>query len=122
MSDSLENVVIVGGGPVGATLALLLARQGVAATVLEARKQGVAYSESRALALSYGSKRILEKLGIWGVLVKSATAINTIHVSQKGSLGRSILQASDYKQEALGYVLSYGALSEALDILLANEP
>jgi 2-octaprenyl-6-methoxyphenol hydroxylase len=121
MSDILENIVIVGGGPVGATLSLLLAKQGVAVTVLEARKQSAAYKESRALALSYGSKRILEKLGVWGSLAKSATAINAIHVSQKGSLGRSKLQASDYKQEALGYVLSYGALSEALDIALASQ-
>ncbi|MDO9205315.1 FAD-dependent oxidoreductase, partial [Methylotenera sp.] len=65
-----EPVIIVGGGPVGATLALLLAKQGIATTVLEARKQGAAYSESRALALSYGSKRILEKLGVWAGLVQ----------------------------------------------------
>ncbi|MDP2071204.1 MAG: FAD-dependent monooxygenase [Methylotenera sp.] len=116
-----EPVIIVGGGPVGATLALLLAKQGIATTVLEARKQGAAYSESRALALSYGSKRILEKLGVWAGLVQYATAINTIHVSQKGSLGRSLLRANDYKQEALGYVLSYGALSAALDDALAKE-
>lgn len=121
MSEILENIVIVGGGPVGATLALLLAKQGIAVTVLEARKQGAAYGESRALALSYGSKRILEKLGVWNNLAKSATAINTIHVSQKGSLGRSLLKATEYKQEALGYVLSYGALTAALDELLAKE-
>ena len=121
MSEILNNIVIVGGGPVGATLALLLAKHGIAVTVLEARKQGAAYSESRALALSYGSRRILEKLGVWSGLAKSATAINTIHVSQKGSLGRSKLLASDYQLEALGYVLSYGALSEALDLALANE-
>lgn len=117
-----EAIIIVGGGPVGATLALLLAKQGIAVTVLEAGKQGAAYDESRALALSYGSRRILEKLGVWETLAISATAINTIHVSQKGSIGRSQLHASDYQQEALGYVLSYGALSEALDQALSKQP
>lgn len=115
-----EPIVIVGGGPVGATLALLLAKQDVAVTILEARKQGAAYAESRALALSYGSRRILEKLGLWHKLAPHATAINSIHVSQKGSLGRTQLHARDYKQEALGYVLSYGALSAALDEALSN--
>lgn len=118
---STGNIVIVGGGPVGAVLALLLAKQGIACTVLEARKQGAAFTESRALALSFGSRRILEKLGIWPQLAQHATAINTIHISQKGSIGRSVLHAHDYQQEALGYVLSYGALSEALDTALATQ-
>lgn len=118
MSDA---IIIVGGGPVGATLALLVAKQGLAVTLLEARKQGAAYDESRALALSYGSRSILEKLGVWESLATSATAINTIHVSQKGSIGRSQLHARDYKQEALGYVVSYGALSEALDGALSKQ-
>jgi 2-octaprenyl-6-methoxyphenol hydroxylase len=117
-----EPIIIVGGGPVGSVLALLLAKQGIAVTVLEARKQGASHSDNRALALSYGSRRILEKLGVWGSLATHATAINTIHVSQKGSIGRTLLRARDYKQEALGYVLSYGALSAALDDALANLP
>ncbi len=115
-------IIIVGGGPVGSVLALLLARQGMAVTVLEARLQGAAYHDNRALALSYGSRRILEKLGLWTDLAVHATAINTIHVSQKGSIGRTLLHAQDYKQEALGYVLSYGALSAALDQVLTNHP
>ena len=110
-----QPIIIVGGGPVGATLALLLAKQGLSVTVLEARSLGAAHSESRALALSFGSRRILEKLGLWGALIAQATPINSIHVSQKGSLGRTQLHAHDYHQQALGYVLSYGVLSAALD-------
>lgn len=108
-------IVVVGGGPVGSVLALLLGQKGQAVTVLEARAQGAAYQDHRALALSYGSRQILAQLGVWDELATCATAINTIHVSQKGSIGRTLLQAKDYDQEALGYVLSYGALSEVLD-------
>ena len=110
-----QPIIIVGGGPVGATLALLLAKQGLSVTVLEARSLCAAHSESRALALSFGSRRILEKLGLWGALSTQATPINSIHVSQKGSLGRTQLHANDYHQQALGYVLSYGVLSAVLD-------
>lgn len=109
-----EDIVIVGGGPVGLVLSILLAKQGVPSTVLEARKKGAANQDTRALALSFGTRKILEKLGVWNALIPFATAINTIHVSQKGSMGRSVLHAEDYHQEALGYVLSYGALCAAL--------
>ncbi|MGB4812097.1 MAG: FAD-dependent monooxygenase [Methylophilaceae bacterium] len=115
-----QNVIIVGGGPVGMVLALLLAQQNMASTVLEARQQGAANLDTRALALSYGTKRIFDGLGIWQAVAAQATAINTIHVSQKGSFGRSVLKAQDSHQEALGYVLSYGALSAALNAAIAE--
>jgi 2-octaprenyl-6-methoxyphenol hydroxylase len=115
-----KRVVIVGGGPVGATLALTLQQHGVPVTMLEAREKGAAYQDQRALALSYGSRRILEKLGVWDRLDAQATAINTIHISQRGSLGRSLLKAQEHDLPALGYVLSYGALTRALDEVLAQ--
>lgn len=115
-----NQIVIIGGGPVGMVLALLLAQQNIASTVLEARKQGAANLDTRALALSYGTKRIFDGLGIWPLVAAQATAINTIHVSQKGSFGRSVLKAQDYSQEALGYVLSYGALCTALNAAMAD--
>ena len=114
-----ETVIIVGGGPVGATLALTLQHKGVAVTMLEARAKGAAYQDQRALALSYGSRVILEKLGVWKKLDHQATGINAIHISQRGSFGRSILKAKDHDLPDLGYVLSYGALTQALDETLA---
>lgn len=117
-----EPVVIVGGGPVGATLALTLAQKGVAATMLEARAKGAAYPDGRALALSYGSKMILQRLGVWSEIASKVTAINTIHISQKGSFGRSVLKAEEHDLPALGYVVSYGVLSAALDSALAQYP
>lgn len=109
------GILIIGGGPVGAILALALHQKGVATTVLEARSQGASHQDQRALALSYGSRLILERLGIWQVLETHATPIKSIHISQRGSFGRARLQAEEHGQPALGYVLSYGALTAALD-------
>jgi len=115
-----DPVIIVGGGPVGATLALTLQHNGIAVTMLEARTERAAYQDQRALALSYGSRAILEKLGVWKKLESQATAINTIHISQRGSFGRSLLRAQDHDLPSLGYVLSYGVLAQALDEALAD--
>ncbi|HEU4708060.1 MAG TPA: FAD-dependent oxidoreductase [Methylophilaceae bacterium] len=119
-TENTRPILIVGGGPVGATLALALQQNGIPVTVLEARDRGASHRDQRALALSYGSRLILERLGVWDILAARATAINTIHVSQRGSLGRARLKADDYRQPALGYVLSYGVLSEALDAALSR--
>lgn len=120
--NTASDILIVGGGPVGATLALALQARGIAVTMLEAREQGASHQDQRALALSYGSRLILERLGLWSELEPKATAINTIHISQRGSLGRTRLQAKDHGQPALGYVLAYGALSAALDGALGRFP
>lgn len=110
-----EPLVIIGGGPVGLVTALSLQQKGLPFRVLEARKQGAAYQDKRALALSYGSKMLLTQLHVWQAIENKATQIQTIHVSQRGSLGRSKLTASDYDLPALGYVVAYGDLMQALD-------
>jgi 2-octaprenyl-6-methoxyphenol hydroxylase len=117
---SMESVLIVGGGPVGSTLALTLQEKGVPVTMLETRAKGSAYQDQRALALSYGSRRILEQLGVWQKLDSKVTPINKIHISQRGSIGRSLLKAEDHDLPALGYVMSYGVLTQALDEKLAE--
>jgi 2-octaprenyl-6-methoxyphenol hydroxylase len=115
MQNGNRPVVVVGGGPVGLVLALSLQQRALPVKVLEARKKGAAHQDKRALALSYGSKIILEKLGVWDAVESNSTAIRIIHVSQRGSLGRTKLKAVDYDMPALGYVVSYGALMQALD-------
>jgi 2-octaprenyl-6-methoxyphenol hydroxylase len=114
---SIDNqpLVIIGGGPVGLVLALAMQQNGLPVNVLEARKKGAAYQDKRALALSYGSKMILDKLGVWHNLQPQTTDIKTIHVSQRGSLGRTKLNAEEHDLPALGYVVSYGALMQVLD-------
>ena len=113
-----EPIIIVGSGPVGSVLALALQQQNVPFTMLEARAKGAAHKDTRALALSYGSRLILEKLGVWDAAEAKATAINTIHISQRGGLGRTKLNAANHNLPAIGYVLPYGALTHALDAAL----
>ena len=113
-----DNIIIVGGGPVGSVLALALQQQGILFTMLEARAKGASHADTRALALSYGSRLILEKLGIWDAVAPKATVINTIHISQRGGFGRTKLNAADHNMPAIGYVLPYGALTRALDAVL----
>jgi len=108
-------VIIVGGGPVGSVLALALQQHNIAFTMLEARAKGASHADKRALALSYGTRLILEKLGVWDAVEAKATAINTIHISQRGGFGRTKLNAAEQNLPALGYVAAYGALTQALD-------
>jgi 2-octaprenyl-6-methoxyphenol hydroxylase len=108
-------IVIVGGGPVGSVLALSLQKYSIPFTMLEAREKGASHNDTRALALSYGSRLILEKLGVWHAVAAKSTAIHTIHISQRGGLGRTKLTAAEHGLEAIGYVLPYGALTQALD-------
>lgn len=102
----------------GSVLALVLQQQSIPFTMLEAREQGASHQDKRALALSYGSRLILEKLGVWDEIEAKAAAINTIHISQRGGLGRTKLNACEHNLPAIGYVLPYGALTKALDAAL----
>lgn len=113
MSD--VRVLIVGGGPVGMVLALALQQKDIAVTLLEAREKHASHQDQRALAISYGTRQILHRLNVWNTIKEATTAINTIHVSQKGSVGRARLRAEDHGQEALGYVVPYGILCASLD-------
>lgn len=112
MADAAD-VVIVGGGPVGATLALALAASGRAPVVLESREMDAAAGDPRPLALSHGSRLILDRLGIWPAL-GVVTPIEQIHVSQQGGFGRVTMTAAEAGLPALGYVVEYARLQAIL--------
>ncbi|MHB1359771.1 MAG: FAD-dependent monooxygenase [Rhodocyclaceae bacterium] len=113
-----DSVAIVGGGPAGLALALALHQQGSASEIFDARARGAAINDKRILALSHGSRQILEHLGVWHGI--PATAIDAIHISQRGRLGRTKLTARDEGVPALGYVLGAADLAATLDAAVAK--
>lgn len=116
--SELVDVLVIGGGPVGAALALSLKHSPISVMVLEARTAPP--SDPRVLAISYGSKLHLERIGAWQA-VQDATPIRTIHVSQKGGFGRTILTAGEADVPALGYVVNYQDIHHALVSKLDND-
>ena len=107
------DILIAGGGPVGGALALVLRDAGLALGVLEARAPEAAGHDPRPLALSHGTRLILERLGIWQALTP-ATPIARIHVSQRGGFGRVMLSAAEARLPALGYVVDYARLASVV--------
>ena len=111
------DVAIIGAGPVGMALAASLEDSGLSVRLIDARAHSAWADDPRALALAYGSRQLLERLQAWDD--GAATAISTIHVSQRGGFGRTLLCATDYGTPALGYVMRYKDLAGALAARIA---
>ena len=102
---------------VGASLAAALAPLGIRIALVEAVPHNAESQPSfdeRTTALSNGSRRILETLGIWQSLAPSATPIRRIHVSERGRFGFARIDAAEQELPAMGYVLPNRALGAAL--------
>ena len=109
------DVAILGAGPVGATVAALCSATGLDIALFEAR-EGAA-TDARTLALSHASAALLENAGAWPH--ESTTAITSIHISQKGGPGRTLIRAEEQHLPALGYTIAYSRLQRSLDARLA---
>jgi len=112
------DIVIMGGGPVGCVLALLLARytrkpEKIALLQADMSSQyGYAPDQDpRVLALNHGSRVLLESLQAWPA---QASVIQNIHISQKGRLGRTVIRHSDFMVPQLGSVVHYPRLHQSL--------
>ncbi|MDE2479579.1 MAG: FAD-dependent monooxygenase [Betaproteobacteria bacterium] len=113
------RVAVVGAGPVGLSLALQMRQLGSTAElqVFDAQPDArAALQDPRVLALSEGSRQMLQALRAWPA--DAATAIRQIHVSQHApglsSLPRVMLRAEEAALPALGYTVRYGELLGAL--------
>jgi 2-octaprenyl-6-methoxyphenol hydroxylase len=119
------DVAIVGGGMVGATLGVALAPLNLRVALIEAIPHNAASQPSfdeRTTALSNGSRRILETLGVWQRLGAQATAIRKIHVSDQGRFGFARIDAAEQGLAAMGYVVANRALGNALWAQLGETP
>ena len=113
-------IAILGGGPVGLTLALLLARHRVPSIVVDARDLDEAKRDRRLLALSRGT---LDTLGTVVDLPAAALApIRTVVVSSRGEFGRAVLDDRDHGGRSLGATVRYGDLLATLDAACMAAP
>ena len=111
------DVTIVGGGMVGASLALALGGTGVRVLLIESVPFDSAQQHSfdaRTTALGNASQRIFSALGIWEEVAGAAQPIRSIHVSEAGRFGFARLEAREQGIEAFGYVLANRTLGAAL--------
>jgi 2-octaprenyl-6-methoxyphenol hydroxylase len=122
MTDTVD-IAIVGGGMVGASLAVALDGLGVDIALIEAVPHDSAAQPSfdeRTTALSNGGRRILETLGLWSAVSPSATPIAKIHVSDQGRFGFARIDAAEQGLAAMGFVMPNRALGAALWSRLAD--
>ncbi|MCQ2033006.1 2-octaprenyl-6-methoxyphenyl hydroxylase [Stutzerimonas kunmingensis] len=117
----MQSLAIIGGGLVGASLALALqdgARaRGWCIHLIEPFEPGHEYQPSydaRSTALSYGTRLIYQRLGLWEHIAERAEPILRIHVSERGSFGAARLDSANEGVEALGYVVENAWIGHCL--------
>ncbi|HEY7378457.1 MAG TPA: 2-octaprenyl-6-methoxyphenyl hydroxylase [Steroidobacteraceae bacterium] len=117
MSKGSFDIAIAGGGMVGASLAVALRPLGLRVALIESvpiQADAQPSFDDRTTALSNGSRRILDSMGLWQRLERHATAIRRIHVSDQGRFGFARIDAREEGVVALGYVAANRAIGAAL--------
>ena len=127
-----QEVIIVGGGMVGLSLALMLAKQNIAVKLLEAIKypnyddENLApYHSSfdaRNSALSRRTVQIYQELGLWSALQEYATPILEVNITEQGSFGKARLKAEQEKVESFGQVIENAWLGRVLLTEVQKQP
>ncbi|HCY63666.1 MAG TPA: UbiH/UbiF/VisC/COQ6 family ubiquinone biosynthesis hydroxylase [Oxalobacteraceae bacterium] len=108
------DIAILGAGPVGLALASMLVARGATASriaLVDAKTLDQVTQDPRSIALSHGSRQILDGIGAWP---RVAEPIHQIHVSRRGHFGRTLIDRAEFGVPALGYVTRYGHIVAAL--------
>jgi len=111
------DVAIIGGGMVGASLALALAQADVSTMLVEGASpvsKSQPSFDDRTTALGNASRRIFQALGVWERIAVEAAEIRTIHVSDAGRFGFARLSAQEEGIDALGYVVANRVIGAVL--------
>lgn len=117
LTNNHFDLIIIGGGLAGASLACALRHSGLKIALVEAYPLNTDSQPSyddRTVALSYGSRCIFDALGLWSALAPCAEAIDTIHISDRGHFGVTRLNKEQEGVEALGYVLENRDIGQQL--------
>ncbi|MCF6282380.1 MAG: 2-octaprenyl-6-methoxyphenyl hydroxylase [Candidatus Polarisedimenticolaceae bacterium] len=111
------DILIIGGGMVGASLARAMSGLGLKTGIIEAHpynSDAQSSYDDRAIALAWGSRLILEGMGCWDRLQPNVEPILGVHISDRGHCGFTRLNHKQEGVDALGYVATGHALGKAL--------
>jgi len=115
------DILIIGGGMIGASLACALAPLSLKIAIIERhafQSPSQASFDDRSTALAYGTRKIFQSMGIWSLLENLAMPITGIHISDRGHFGATRLSSQQSGVEALGYVIENRELGAVLQSTL----
>ncbi len=121
------DVVIVGAGMVGLTLANLLAKQGKTLAIIDRAEPHTFDSqqewEARVTAVSPGSKAIFEYIDAWSAMAsKRITPYTNMHVWDEAGNANISFNAIDVNQANLGYIVENIVIQSSLHEVLQQQP
>jgi 2-octaprenylphenol hydroxylase len=119
LAEDRADITVIGGGMVGAALALALAQQRFSVVLIEAREPALRWDagghDLRVSAISRASQRLLQNLGVWSAIVADrATPYRSMHVWDRAGIGEIHFDAADLAEPDLGHIIENRVIVRAL--------